>query len=320
MRNQIKHALIAMVGIALALGSCHKETTIIPQSTSKLSTLFAQTKVASQTFTVNANNYQQIVGSKGTIIRFYAGSLLHQNGTPVTGNVTVELKEIYSVGDMILSNATTTSNGKRLQSGGEIYLHASQNGEVLRINHSIPLTVEFPTNNPVAGMELFRGQFIANDSLPQDTILNWDTTNVGGQVIQDTVSGVSSGTFYQFQLDSFGWSNCDRFWGSNTGAGTAVRIQSATPYTNHNTAVFLVFNAEHTAAPSDTYDSATHIFGFHSDGNTPLGLSVTVVAISEINGQYFSSIVSTTTSANMLVTLNFQPTTLAAFTAAVNAL
>jgi hypothetical protein len=68
------------------------------------------------------------------------------------------------------------------------------------------------------------------------------------------------------------------------------------------------------------YDSTSHTFGFHSDGHTPLGLGVTIVAISEINGQYYSSIIPTTTFAGTTVTLNMQATTLAAFRTAVAAL
>jgi hypothetical protein len=317
MKNEMKHLIVAMALIALTIGACKKQSSTTPQGTSNVKGIFAQTQVQSQSFTINASQYGTLRGSKGTVIQYSPGSLLHQNGTPVTGNVNIELKEIYSVGDMILSNATTTSNGRKLQSGGEIYLTATQGGEKLRIDHGNPLIVGFPTNNPVSGMELFRGQFIHVDSIAQDSILNWDTTAVQGQVVMDSISG-SSGVFYQFPLDSFGWSNCDRFY-SNTG-GTAVRIQSNGVYTNHNTAVYMIFNTEHTAASADLYDSASHTFGFHSDGHTPLGLSVTIVAISEINGSYFSSIVPTTTTANMVVPLTFQPTTLAAFTSAVNAL
>ena len=308
--------MLVITVIAITMAAC-KKGPVTTQTTSAIAGLFAQTRVQSQSFTVAAGTYGTVIGTKGTVIRYYPNSFLHQNGTAVTGNVNIELKEIYSAGDMILSNATTTSNGQRLQSGGEVYLHATQNGEALRIDHNNPLALEFPTTSPVSGMQLFRGQFVHVDSVAQDSVLNWDTTAVQAQVIQDTASG-SAGTFYYFQLDSFGWSNCDRFY--SLSGGTSVLIQSSGVYTNHNTAVFLIFNSEHTAATADRYDSATHMFGFHSDGHTPLGLSVTIVALSEINGQYYSSIVPTTTTTNMIVPLTFQPTTLAAFTTAVDAL
>lgn len=314
MNTKLKTALIATAVCLATITACKKDDASTTKTTSNLKNVFAQTRVASQQFTIDGASYQTITGAKGTKIYFFSGSLKHRNGSPVTGNVDIELKEIYSLGDMILSNATTTTtNGRRLESGGELFLKATQGGEELLVNNTNPPIIQFPVNSPVSGMQLFNGRFAPNDSVAQDSTLLWDSIpNGGGQVVQDTVGAGGGFTqyYYQFGLDSFGWSNCDRFW-SNTGAGTAVQIKLPNDFDNTNTSVFMIFTAEHTAAPSDTYDATNHICGFHSDGNTPIGISVSIVAISEKNGQYYSSIVSTTTVANMLVTLTMTPTTLA---------
>ena len=315
MKNHIKTIMAAAMAIALGLTSCNKDSS--QTQTSDLKNTFSQTRVQSQTFTANAGNYSRIVGTKGTVILISPGSLLHQDGSTVTGTVNIELKEIYSAGDMILSNTTTTSNGNLLQSSGEIYLQATQSGENLRIRHTLPLTVEYQGGSTsTSGMMLFNGQW-QTGTTAQDSILNWnaDTTRPA-QIIQDTMVG--PGYMYVFSQDTFGWSNCDRFY--SLSGGTAVAIQASGQFNGSNTAVYMVFNSEHTVATADRYTSATNTFGFHSDGHTPLGLSVTIVAMAKIGTQYYSCIVPTTTTTNMLVPLNMQATTLPAFKTAVSAL
>lgn len=295
-KNVLTTAIIALFFLA----GCKRETTTttVPNT---LQSFFAGTRVASQTFAINATNYNQIVGAKNTKITIPGGCLIDKYGHTVTGNANIELKEIYSKGDMILSNATTTTATGMLESGGEIYLKVRQNGEDLRVKPGYSISVSFPTTNPVGGMQLFTGAFVANTNLAADSALVWTPVDsTAANIVQDSFS---SYTFYDFPVDSFGWTNCDRFY-DNPG-GTDPMIQVPSTFDNTNTSVYMIFDAENAVANGDVYDDATHIFRFHAGTHTPTGLSVTIVVIAKIGTQYYYSINHEVTAAG--ATFNVTP-------------
>jgi hypothetical protein len=119
---------------------------------------FAATMVGSQTFEIDPNTENFVEGEKGTVVLVPAGAFLDKNGNVPKGKITVELAEALSVEEMLLSNLTTTSNGKPLQSGGMIYLNATtEDGEQLHVDTTKPLYIEVPTENKVAGMQAYVG-------------------------------------------------------------------------------------------------------------------------------------------------------------------
>jgi hypothetical protein len=313
---QTKISLAAIAVVLLLCSACKKETTT--PGSSSVKDFFSSAAVQSQSFTVNATNYQQIVGAKNTHIVLYPGSLLDQNGHVVTGNVQVELKELYSKGDMIRSNATTTSGNLLLQSGGEIYLKIRQGNQELRVNPAIPLQIAFPTNNPSAGMQLFYGGFAVNDAVAADSVLNWNvacTCTTANAFI--TVDSFSSVQFYDFwTVDSLGWTNCDRFY--NLTGGTDVSIELAQGFDDTNTSVYMIFDAENSVASADLFSN--QIFRFHSGEHTPIGINVTIVAICKKDGQYYYGIQHKVTAAGVNINVPMTAATEAQITTALDAL
>lgn len=308
--------------IILPFASCNKpgNKTITPVGP-QLATLFQQTQVQSQFFTVNAGSFSSITGTKGTKLFIYAGSLLHQNGSVVNGNVQIELKEIYSHGDMILSNATTTSDSFLLQSGGELYLAATQSGENLRIDRNNPISAFMPTTSGTAlnGMQRFTGNFISNNNIAAGQQLNWnvvpgDTAAI--PVIQDTMQGGGFALNYGIVLDSFGWSNCDRFY--DLTGGTDPMIQLPTGYDNTNTSVYMIFDAENGVATADVWNSP--IYKFHLGSHTPIGLHVTIVAIAKVGSNYFYAIQHDITATGAIFNLTMTQGTLTDINAAIEQL
>jgi hypothetical protein len=119
---------------------------------------FAATMVGSQTFEIDPNTENFVEGEKGTVVLVPAGAFLDKNGNIPKGKITVELAEALTVEDMLLSNLTTTSDGKPLQSGGMLYLNATtESGEQLHVDATKPLYIEVPTENKVAGMQAYVG-------------------------------------------------------------------------------------------------------------------------------------------------------------------
>ncbi len=281
--------------------SCHKNESNTTTS-GQMAPFFQQTQVQSQTFAVTAGQFSQVTGAKSTQLYIYPGSLVLPNGNAATGSVQVELKELYTHGDMILSNATTTSGSQLLQSGGELYITATQNGQNLLINHNSPIQAYMPaTGNGVSGMQRFTGQVVSNNTAAGNMI-NWGllaNDTALAPLIWDSAQG---GMFlaYAIAIDSFGWTNCDQF-PTQTNGGADVGVQLPTGFDNTNTSVYMIFNAANTIAPADRWSAP--IYKFHSGENTPLGLNISIVAVSQKGTNYYYSILQEVTSAGAVYSI-----------------
>lgn len=118
---------------------------------------FKETMVESRFYEINGSEDNVVEGEDGTTLVISEGSLVHSDGSKPKGKIKVELAEALDMADMVLSNLTTTSDGKQLQSGGMIYLNATADGEELRINPDKPIRIEIPTDKKVPGMMAYRG-------------------------------------------------------------------------------------------------------------------------------------------------------------------
>lgn len=118
---------------------------------------FAETMVESQTFELDPTQENIIEGEKGVVVLIPEGALVDGKGNVPKGKVTVELAEALDVEDMLLSNLTTTSHGKPLESAGMLYLNATADGKQLKVNRDKPLQIEVPTDKRIDGMQIYRG-------------------------------------------------------------------------------------------------------------------------------------------------------------------
>ncbi len=118
---------------------------------------FQNTIAPSETFQVNANQDTVIEGDQGTMLVLPKGCFVDASGNVVTETVSLELAEALTLDRMLLSNLTTTSEGKPLETDGMIYLNATANGKQLKINPDIPIRIEIPTAKRKPGMMAYRG-------------------------------------------------------------------------------------------------------------------------------------------------------------------
>lgn len=118
---------------------------------------FKNTIVPSQSFEINSKQDNVIEGKEGTVVVCPKGCFKNAKGEIVEDNVKVELSEALSIEDMLLSNLTTTSNGKQLETDGMIYLKATANGEQLTINKNNPIHIEIPSREKKPGMMAYKG-------------------------------------------------------------------------------------------------------------------------------------------------------------------
>lgn len=118
---------------------------------------YKNTIVPSQTFEINSKQDNIVEGDKGTIVVCPKGCFKNIKGEIVEDNVKIELSEALSLEDMLLSNLTTTSDGRQLETDGMIYFNATINGEQLTINKDNPIRIQIPTKERKAGMMAYKG-------------------------------------------------------------------------------------------------------------------------------------------------------------------
>jgi hypothetical protein len=109
-----------------------------------------------QVFKLKKNKPTHVQTKKGVKINIDASSLVHADGSPVTGDVELRVSEVFSKKDFVTNNCQTVSDGKLLVSGGSVNVQAYEGGKELQLKQGNNYKMEVPvqTKQP---MELFEG-------------------------------------------------------------------------------------------------------------------------------------------------------------------
>jgi hypothetical protein len=218
-------ALIALLSACSKSDSGSQTVDLDEVGFEKAKTFFEENAPKYESFTVNANAASIITTTKGTKISIPAGSFRSLSGQPITGNVTVSVKDLYKSSDMLLSNRPTNSNGQMLLSFGEMAVNATQDGKALQLrDDSNNVRVQVPNvPNPRQGQQApdilmwdadtsvttvtsghNHENIPVNSTVPTNVSrgANWTAT---GQSATNNFNGTAS-----FKLDKLRkWTNCD---------------------------------------------------------------------------------------------------------------
>lgn len=258
---------------------------------SELNALFSDAiDSRTQVFTVDATTTNNITTAQGGTVTFTGGAFL-LNSTPVTGNVSVEIIEIYKRGDMLVTDKPTVAklpgnNFDILTSGGEIFVNATQNGQQLTTSGYVIQLPGALTGGIDTGMNVFTGQFLPDGNLVWVQQTQWDLGFGGGA--QPTYVTFSS---------NFGWTNVDKF-SSNPNPKTNIKAFPPVGYTNANSKVFLSIDGAVNSLVNLFGDPATQSFTFNGYPVFPIGLECHIIFISEENGMWKYGIKQATLQAN----------------------
>lgn len=257
-----------------------------------------------QEFTLDASTGGVITGSQGTQVTFAPNSF-GINGTPVTGNVKVQLIEIYDKASMVLKNRSTLgekANGDKeaLKSAGQFFINAQQANNDLEL-----LVMAEVTSKPVdfadldGGMKIFRAGGLDNDCDGIDATCDWVEADEDGDgqtddaKIRDGQGADGEFATYNYDIGDFGWTNLDR-WYNFVGAKTELFIDVPNEFNQDNCAVYLSYDGEPTAlARMDVYNTELEMFTEHY-GLIPVGMEVHIIMVAEIDGQLHYAIQGTT--------------------------
>ena len=319
-------SLLALCLVALTLtASCTKSynrgvaVNATTANESQLNALFAALRPAPQTLVVTAGFLQTVYGANGTKLTFYPNSFKDAKGNIITsGIVTIQLTEIYSVGDMIMNRATTVSGGQLLSSGGEVLITAAMNGEKVYANkyglgfkQSVPSRQTMylfygSTNTPDSSVVWYAPVTPQTGTASSGTNSSSDTNTVvvittGGLDTVTTFSAVSQ--YYQFDsCTNFNWINCDYFYTSGAQLTDVSIVMPDTSFNQSNSEVFIVFPTINAAARISGYTAATHTFSLPQGYYVPLGLPVDIAVATNKNGTYYYyQQTGITTTENMVV-------------------
>ncbi len=159
----------------LLLVACDKKKQYSPDppfaSYTSLEDLFEKEQVQFKTLRFNSAIDNSFYGNSGTRYQLYANSLQKADGSAVTGEIDVQVREWLNKSDMIFSRMLPVSNGRPLISGGEFEINVTQGGEQLYLKQGSLLVVTVPQNGAAPeGMSAFRGDVALE---PQASLVNW---------------------------------------------------------------------------------------------------------------------------------------------------
>ena len=239
--------------------------------------------------------------SEGLTVIVLPGTLQLANGLAATGKIYVETVLVKQRGDMVRLDKPTTSFGRILISGGEIFVRIRKENEELHLAPGKTIYIKYNDSPSSSLMKLFYG----DESDPQR--FNWiQTTTNTSAAIAITSQG------YEIVTDKLRWINCDYFLADTTGARVNVMASLPADYTNANTSVYLVFKDIKSVA--GMYGDATS--RKFSSTKIPSGKAAIIVSITKkgTNSYYLSHETITTGQTNLngiqTVPLKPQPTSL----------
>jgi len=119
------------------------------------------TNLSSSFITIDPVKDNTLKTPKGAVIKIAANSF----DVPAGSQVLIEIKEAYSMQDILMGGLVTENNGQPLISGGMIYIDAKANAQ--RINLIKPVKISIPTDVYDDKMKLFKGE------VKDDSTLNW---------------------------------------------------------------------------------------------------------------------------------------------------
>lgn len=320
----LRPLLISVAVLASMLGCKKEEGTGVPVSPTPdpiRAVIDDARAAATQTFTMDGSSGGSIIGANGTVITAMPNAFRDHDGNPVTGTITIELLEAFSVADMVRSNLRTVASyggdKRMLQSGGEVRLRAEVGGVQVTVDAGA-VRVYFPCAVPDYGMRYFEGVedvdgdvlWVDADELDVDTAIFLPDSAGGG--------GWLSGSYYNepWPANSFGdptwppfaFMNCDHPLPPG-GDSTDVTINLPSDASDDAVMVWIVLPEINCMVFMELREGNSVRAGFP----VRVGLEGTIVALTGSDGSYRSTFTPITVTVDHEQSITLEPTTLAQY-------
>jgi hypothetical protein len=283
MKIKIQKATVMIILMIISLASitCKKDkltennpTHPVGDSYINTQDFLNQNAVKPQFFTFDNAVGGTFTSSKGSQI-IITPNTFTAGGSIVTGNVTLEFKDIYHKSDMILSQMPTTlTNGGLLESGGMFYIKVMQGSQILSLLPGNAISINLP---------------IDSNSVPVSSMAPYifsDTSGINGwtQSYADSLyNNVYYYTYMLYNLYSGSWYNCDSPGPFAGFTQTLLTLHQTDTSSLYGTQVFLVFPG---------YNTMISLYSNNNDFicySAPVGLNCIMLAIRVKNSKLYYS-------------------------------
>jgi hypothetical protein len=273
--------------------------------------IFSLNKIQTEVFTINLDNDVVIYGSKGTVLRIKAHSLIKQNKAIAHGLANLYLNEYITKADFVWNNLPTQSLGKPLESGGSVCVKIFQNNIALQLKDYETIDIKFMGNNK--NMQSFIGKQVKNNIIwmpdknyvkPVLQSINYnkevlsllnESANVSNNEQNNNsdtfiMEGNNMDYLYDVEYDNggiqeyylisatkLGFINCDRFLDSQQLVNFTIPID-----TIYRATTFIIFKEINSVMSGRIVDSKYVIFE-----NIPANTEISVLSMSLINKQVY---------------------------------
>lgn len=317
----MKKLLFSLLCIS-AFVSCQKSLTgDVNASTNFKSTeaFFKKNEPALQTYSVNSATGGSFTSPQGTKVTIPSATFIKlADNSLVSGEVTIEFRDIYKKSDMLLSGMPTTmASGQLLKSAGEFFIKASLSDEPLQLAPGKTIEVEQPvalTGNLDDGQSAFAiADTVALDSAIVPNNAGWVQTD-WGRVVGTSISYVYSLYRLSAAPDSGTWCNSDNPYYFNSSPQTVLTINPTDDLTQYQTDVFLLFK---------NVAAMVHVYAYDRQfpyDYAPVGFDCTMVAIAVKDGKLYASFKPITITENLTVDFTLSATTADELLAQIKAL
>lgn len=263
---------------------------------SQLNKLFKDLRSVPERQCVTAGVLQVVQFKKGTILTFYPNSFKDKTGKIITeGTVCLDVVEMYNPGSMIANRATTMADNGILQSGGQVDIKATKDGEEVFANtYDIAFRQAGPSSQI---MYLYEGSTANSDSTVKWVIAD---TSKSGTIAEGTVYDTSEvtpplppptfGYAYKFSSTKFRHMNCDQIRNVDTSLRTIVTAKFPNEnYNSNNTSVDLILTEMNGLLELD-YQELKKSFTVGEDHplhRVPIGYNVILITITKKDNTYY---------------------------------
>lgn len=234
-----------------------------------------------QEFAIDADSDQRVITANEALLTIEKNIFQTKDGAVVTGVVDLEIKELYTKGDIFLNRVPTVSDGKLLESDAVLHISATQDGKPLELIPGKQIQINIPNDNPMEKMELFYGEGGDREDfnwLEADGDENaWDNVDRAEWAVQDSLEELF-GYGYECFSDSLQWINVDIFVDVPEDQKTSVCVELPEIYTNTNTYVAMIFK-DINSVVGFTGSAETMQF-CEPYGLSPIGFDISIIVIS----------------------------------------
>lgn len=245
------------------------------------------------TFSMTASTGGSFTTTQGTIVTVPSNAFMTLDGITVTGNIDLQFLDILKPSDMVLAQKPTVLfDGTPLKSGGEYFIKATQNGEVLQIVPGSYVQVVLPLQGlPYDnGMQMFAGSgnpFVWNPTTAAN--ITFDSVILSYNILMTALENPDSGTYY----------NCDNPNVFPTYPKTTLTLIPIAGISEYASDADFIYSAENTVV--HVYKDVNNNF---SSQYAPVGLECTALMIGMVDSALYAAFVPVTITDNL--TANFE--------------